>query len=140
MAEAIAAEWDAQDEMINPQTMPVTRTANAAIDKVAPQHAEVADMLAAYGDSDLLCYRADTPAGTGRAADRRLGSDAGLGAERAGRPAGAADRRHACAAGPRGAGRALRHAYMRRRPLNWPPFTILVSLTGSLDSGLCCDA
>ena len=61
MAEAIAAEWDAQIEGINPETMPYTRSANAAIDKVANQHAEVADMLADYGDSDLLCYRADSP-------------------------------------------------------------------------------
>ncbi|MEP2715552.1 ATP12 family protein [Pseudophaeobacter sp.] len=61
MAEAIAAEWDAQVEGVNPESMPFTRSANAAIDKVANQHAEVADMLADYGDSDLLCYRADTP-------------------------------------------------------------------------------
>lgn len=61
MAHAIAQEWDAQHEIINPNTMPVTKTANAAIDKVAVQHAEVAEMLAAYGDSDLLCYRADAP-------------------------------------------------------------------------------
>lgn len=61
MAEAIAREWDAQQEGINPETMPYTRSANAAIDKVANQHAEVAEMLADYGDSDLLCYRADSP-------------------------------------------------------------------------------
>ncbi|MCD9149858.1 ATP12 family chaperone protein [Pseudophaeobacter flagellatus] len=61
MAEAIAAEWDAQSEAINPESMPFTRSANAAIDKVANQHGEVADMLAEYGDSDLLCYRADSP-------------------------------------------------------------------------------
>ena len=61
MAEAIAAEWEAQEEGINPETMPFTRSANAASDKVANQHAEVADMLAEYGDSDLLCYRADAP-------------------------------------------------------------------------------
>lgn len=61
MAAAIAEEWDAQVEIINPNTMPVTKTANAAIDKVTVQHAEVAEMLAAYGDSDLLCYRADAP-------------------------------------------------------------------------------
>lgn len=61
LAEAIAAEWDAQAEVIKPLSMPVTRTANAAIDKVAPQFGEVADMLAAYGDSDLLCYRAVSP-------------------------------------------------------------------------------
>ena len=61
MAEAIAAEWEAQDEGINPETMPCTKSANAAIDKVANQHGEVADMLADYGDSDLLCYRAEAP-------------------------------------------------------------------------------
>ncbi|MBK0329671.1 ATPase [Rhodobacteraceae bacterium F11138] len=61
MADAMAAEWDAQDKVINPLSMPVTRSANSAIDKVIPQHAEVADMLAAYGDADLLCYRAESP-------------------------------------------------------------------------------
>lgn len=60
-AEEIAAEWAAQDREIDPRTMPFTRAANAAIDKVATQHAEVAEMLAAYGDSDLLCYRAEYP-------------------------------------------------------------------------------
>ena len=62
IAEAMAEEWRAQDEKIDPRTMPFTRTANSAIDKVAPQHADVAAMLAEYGDSDLLCYRAESPA------------------------------------------------------------------------------
>ncbi|MFS4581154.1 ATP12 family chaperone protein [Phaeobacter sp. C3_T13_0] len=62
MAEAIAAEWDAQSESVNPNIMPVTRSANAAIDKVTHQHGAVADMLTEYGDSDLLCYRAEGPA------------------------------------------------------------------------------
>lgn len=61
LAEAIAAEWDAQQDKVNPHLMPFTRSANAAIDKVRIQHAEVADLLAAYGDADLLCYRAATP-------------------------------------------------------------------------------
>lgn len=61
MAEAIAAEWDAQDDMLDPGTMPVTRGANAAIDKVRTQRAEVIALLAEYGDSDLLCYRAAGP-------------------------------------------------------------------------------
>jgi len=61
MADAIAAEWAAQGEKINPLSMPVTRSANAAIDKVTPQHAEVADMIAAYGDAELICYRAEYP-------------------------------------------------------------------------------
>ncbi|MRU15136.1 ATPase [Roseovarius sp. A21] len=62
MAQAIAEEWDAQEGEIDPGQMPVTRSANAAIDKVALQHAEVARMLADYADSDLLCYRAESPA------------------------------------------------------------------------------
>ncbi|KAG1715117.1 ATP synthase mitochondrial F1 complex assembly factor 2 [Nymphon striatum] len=65
LADAIATEWDAQEDVINPLVMPFTRSANAAIDKVAHQRAEVADMLAAYGDADLLCYRADSPIGLG---------------------------------------------------------------------------
>jgi len=63
MADLIATEWDAQEGKIDPLTMPATRSANAAIDKVVHQHAEVAEMLAAYGDSDLLCYRASYPQG-----------------------------------------------------------------------------
>ncbi len=60
MADAIAAEWDAQEGEIKPLTMPVTRAANSAIEKVTPQHAGVAAMLTEYGGTDLLCYRADT--------------------------------------------------------------------------------
>jgi chaperone required for assembly of F1-ATPase len=61
MAQAIAEEWQAQGDEIDPMSMPVTRSANAALDKVATQHAEVADMLAEYGATDLLCYRAENP-------------------------------------------------------------------------------
>ncbi|OYX40570.1 MAG: ATPase [Rhodobacterales bacterium 32-67-9] len=61
MAEAVAAEWAAVADVVNPGAMPVTRSANAAIDKVAPQFDEVADLIAAYGGSDLLCYRAEGP-------------------------------------------------------------------------------
>ncbi len=61
LATAIAAEWNAVGEKIDPRTMPMTRSANAAIDKVAHQHGEVADMIAAYGATDLLCYRATSP-------------------------------------------------------------------------------
>ncbi|THD76029.1 ATPase [Thalassobius vesicularis] len=61
MAQAIAEEWDAQEGEIKPQIMPVTRSANAALDKVATQHAEVAGLIADYGGTDLLCYRATSP-------------------------------------------------------------------------------
>ncbi len=63
LAEAMAQEWQAQGDRIDPQTMPITRTANSAIDKVASQRDEVVEIIAAYGDADLLCYRATTPEG-----------------------------------------------------------------------------
>jgi chaperone required for assembly of F1-ATPase len=61
LAEAIAAEWDEQGERIDPRAMPLTGLANAAIDRAAPDPAAFAQILAAYGESDLLCYRAEGP-------------------------------------------------------------------------------
>jgi chaperone required for assembly of F1-ATPase len=61
LAEAIAAEWNAQGEKIDPRSMPLTGLANAAIDRVAPEQAVFAAGLARYGESDLLCYRAEGP-------------------------------------------------------------------------------
>ena len=49
LAEAIAAEWNAQGETVNPQAMPLTGLANAAIDQVAPDPAGFARTLARYG-------------------------------------------------------------------------------------------
>ena len=62
MAMVIADEWQAQTGRVNPETMPVTRSANSAIDKVTPQFDAVVALTAAYGASDLLCYRAERPA------------------------------------------------------------------------------
>ena len=61
LAEIIAQEWQDQPKVIDPTLMPATRAANAAIDKVTGQQAEVAKLVSAYGDSDLLCYRATEP-------------------------------------------------------------------------------
>jgi chaperone required for assembly of F1-ATPase len=61
LATEIANEWQAQEDKIDPESMPVTRMANSAIDKVAPQFDAVAALVAAYGESDLLCYRAAFP-------------------------------------------------------------------------------
>ena len=61
LAKAVAAEWNAQGEDIRPRTMPLTGLANAAIDRVAPDPDAFARNLAQYGESDLLCYRADAP-------------------------------------------------------------------------------
>ena len=63
MAEAAAAEWDAQEGVIDPMTMPVTRSANSALDQLMPQQKAVAAMLAGFAETDLLCYRAPQPQG-----------------------------------------------------------------------------
>lgn len=61
LAHAVAEEWDAQDEEILPQTMPLTGLANAAIDRLSVDHAGFAADLAQYGETELLCYRAESP-------------------------------------------------------------------------------
>lgn len=61
LAEAIAAEWDAQRDLIEPAKMPLTRLANSIIDGVADQPAPVAAEIARYLQSDLLFYRATGP-------------------------------------------------------------------------------
>ena len=61
LVQSIAEEWNKQGETIDPRSMPCTGLANAAIDRVAPYPAEFARGLALYCESDLLCYRADSP-------------------------------------------------------------------------------
>jgi len=63
LAQLVAAEWSAVGEVIDPRQMPATRMANSAIEKVAPQMGAVVDHLSAYGETDLLCYRAEAPEG-----------------------------------------------------------------------------
>lgn len=62
LAHGIADEWAAQDQVIRPQDMPLTRAANTAIEQLPPRFDEVVEMLSAYGGTDLLSYRADAPA------------------------------------------------------------------------------
>jgi len=62
LALAIAGEWDAVADTIDPRAMPLTGLANAAIDPIAADPASFAADLARYGESDLLCYRAEGPA------------------------------------------------------------------------------
>lgn len=62
LAEAIAAEWQAQGETIDPRAMPMTGLANAAIDLATPDSAGFAEPIAAYAATDLLCYRDDRDA------------------------------------------------------------------------------
>ncbi|BBK30241.1 chaperone required for assembly of F1-ATPase [Stella humosa] len=62
LAAAIAGEWDAQTDKVRPATMPMTQLAATAIDRVLPDPAAMADAIARFGASDLLCYRAQEPA------------------------------------------------------------------------------
>jgi len=62
LADAIAAEWAAQEDEVRPLTMPMTRAAATCLDRVVPHLPEVQENVAGYGGTDLLCYRADGPA------------------------------------------------------------------------------
>jgi chaperone required for assembly of F1-ATPase len=61
LAEAIAAEWDAQVGAINPRTMPLTKLANSTLDGVIGREQAVAAEITGYAANDLLCYRAERP-------------------------------------------------------------------------------
>lgn len=63
LAEAVAEEWRSQGERIDPETMPLTRIANSAIDGVPGREQAVIDDIMAHARSDLLCYRAPGPQG-----------------------------------------------------------------------------
>jgi chaperone required for assembly of F1-ATPase len=62
LAEAIAEEWRGQGEEIDPQSMPLTKLANTAIDGVAPRWDEVIAEITTFAKHDHLCYRTDKPA------------------------------------------------------------------------------
>ena len=62
LAEAVAAEWDAQIEKIIPSTMPITQLAFAAVDWTAPARGERVTYVASFGETDLCCHRASAPA------------------------------------------------------------------------------
>jgi chaperone required for assembly of F1-ATPase len=63
LAEAIADEWRAQGERIDPRTMPLTKLANSAIDGIEGRAEAVIDDIVGHVGSDLLCYRATGPEG-----------------------------------------------------------------------------
>ncbi len=63
LAALVAADWDAQAVEIDSLRMPAQRLAATAIDRVGGVREDVADEIARYAGSDLLCYRAESPAG-----------------------------------------------------------------------------
>jgi chaperone required for assembly of F1-ATPase len=63
LAQALAAEWEAQREVVNPAVMPLTRLVNAIIDGVTNAPGAVKAEVAKFLASDLICYRAGSPEG-----------------------------------------------------------------------------
>jgi chaperone required for assembly of F1-ATPase len=62
LADAIADEWRAQGDEVDPETMPLTRLVNTAVEQVPVNRGPVAEQALSLGKSDLVCYRAETPA------------------------------------------------------------------------------
>ena len=62
LAQAVAAEWDAQAERIDPASMPVTRFVNVAIDRTPETRDMLADEVVKYIETDLVCHLAESPA------------------------------------------------------------------------------
>jgi chaperone required for assembly of F1-ATPase len=61
LADAVAQEWSAHGERIDPSTMPLTKLANSSIDGVAARAGDVRAEIVKYAGSDLVCYRAESP-------------------------------------------------------------------------------
>jgi chaperone required for assembly of F1-ATPase len=62
LADVVAEEWRAQENVIRPETMPIYAVAATAVDRVGPQRAAMIEQLLAYIATDLVCYRACEPA------------------------------------------------------------------------------
>jgi chaperone required for assembly of F1-ATPase len=63
LAEAVAAEWEAQIEVINPHAMPLTKLANTAIDRASAERSKISAEILEFAGSDMVCYRAESPEG-----------------------------------------------------------------------------
>ncbi len=60
MADAILAEWSAQESHIVPESMPITQTLTTAIGRMRDRSVITSSLLK-YLDTDLLCYRVKEP-------------------------------------------------------------------------------
>jgi chaperone required for assembly of F1-ATPase len=61
LAAAVGNEWLAQGETLRPETMPLTRLAATALERIGPRRQGIVDAVVGYAGSDLLCYRAEAP-------------------------------------------------------------------------------
>ncbi|WP_428678649.1 ATP12 family chaperone protein [Sphingopyxis sp.] len=135
LADASAAEWDAQGEDIDPASMPMTGMANAAIDIAGADPVAFAEPIAAYAESELFCYREDRDAVLQAEqtaswnpllawAEQRYGVEFALA-----QGVLPIDQPGATVAG-------LRGAVLAHTPFRLAPLTILVTIGGSLVAGL----
>ena len=62
LAAAIAAEWQAQGEVVDPVTMPLNRLATSVVDLMPERRRAAIDQICGFAATDLLCYRAAAPA------------------------------------------------------------------------------
>jgi chaperone required for assembly of F1-ATPase len=138
LAAALAAEWNAVTDTARPAAMPFTRLANAAIDEVAPDPRRLVGIVAAYGETDLLCYRAEAPDGLRRRQETLWDPLLAWSAE-------ALDAPLVAATGvmhrpqPEASLVALRTAVAAREPFALAALADLVVLSGSLVLGLAVD-
>lgn len=61
LAQAVAQEWDDQQEHIDPNSMLLTKLCNTALDRVGQDRVRIVDEIVDYANADLLCYRAQGP-------------------------------------------------------------------------------
>src|ERR1700704_248423 len=61
LALAVADEWQAQGKKIQPESMPLTKLANTAIDRVSADRTAWIEQILAFAKSDSVCYRATSP-------------------------------------------------------------------------------
>ncbi len=69
LAEEVAAEWRSQGDKVLPLSMPLTRLANTAVDRIGAERRKIVDEVVAFAGSDLVCYRAAEPQGLVRRQD-----------------------------------------------------------------------
>ena len=78
LAGAVTEEWAAQGETIDRETMPLTRLVCTALDLVPGRRAEIVAEVAAYAETDLVCYRTNEPPALARRQAASLGAVGGL--------------------------------------------------------------
>jgi len=61
LAKAIAEEWEAQEEKIQPLTMGLMQLAATTVDRVTGRRSDVIAEIAKFSETDLTCHRAENP-------------------------------------------------------------------------------